>query len=318
MARNNMSMCKARTNPDDEFYTHLEDIENEVKHYKQFLEGAIITCPCGESWKTKFCEYLRDNRLEFKWKELRLIGYNTENPAQALIIKNDLENENLVEGDVESYTLRGNGDFRNDHTKVLIGGGTLEYEENGVPASIEVEKADIVIDNPPFSLFREFVKQCMDLGVELLIIGNKNAMKYKEIFPYFQSGEMCWGYTSPADFTQPEGHKKKAMAGLTRWFTTLPIRKRDFTLDTGITFKMGTNRGFYQEIDNVVDENGKKALCVNKTNQIPMDYEGVMGVPITYMDYHSPSQFKIVGVEPCPIVDGKKIYSRLLIQKIVK
>lgn len=313
MARNNKSMCKARTNPDDEFYTHLEDIEMELKHYKEFFKDAIITCPCGESQQTMFYKYFMSNRIAWGWKELRVIGYNTKDPAHVIIVKNNMEEENPEYIDI---TLRGNGDFRNEDTKIIIGGGTLVYEDNGVTKEIVLEKSDIVVDNPPFSLFREFVKLVMDLGVELLIIGNKNAMKYKEIFPYFQSEKMCWGYNSPADFTQPEGHKKKAMAGLTRWFTTLPIRKRERTIDTGLTYKKGMERGFYQEIDNVVDAAGNKALCVNKTNQIPMDYKGVMGVPITYTDYHSPKQFKIVGVEPCPVVEGKKIYSRLLIQKI--
>lgn len=296
MAKKNSNLHSAKAAKNDEFYTRLEDIENEVRYYKEHFKGKILLCPCDESEHTNFYKHFMLNIEEYGWKKLICVGYRENRAAEVHIVTVD-ENGNEIE---ENVTLMGNGDFRNEETQKFF------------------DECDVVVTNPPFSLFREFVDLIMNKGKKFLIIGNKNALTFKEFFPLVRDNKVWLGYTSPSKFYQLSCDEVKNMTGLTRWFTNLPIPKREVVLDTGIDFEYGLKKGWYKKYDNY------DVINVDKTNQIPMDYDGIMGVPITYIDKHNPNQFEILGIansaryighECLTIINGKKIYNRILIRK---
>lgn len=190
----------------------------------------------------------------------------------------------------------GSGDFRSSYCKELL------------------DECDIVVTNPPFSLFREFIAWIMEANKKFLIIGNKNAIAYKEFFPLLKEDKVWIGYNSPNEFRTPDGKTKK-LNGLTRWFTNLDITKRH----EDIILTKNYNPDEYPKYDNY------DAINVDKVTEIPCDYDGVMGVPITFMDKYNPDQFEVVGldryVEDNPHyghrfkVNGKETYARILIRK---
>lgn len=176
---------------------------------------------------------------------------------------------NLFEsGENELTELEGDGDFRSEECLALL------------------EEADVVVTNPPFSLFREYVATLMEYGKKFVIVGNKNAITYKEIFPLLKDDKVWLGCLSPCEFFTPEGMTKK-INGLTRWFTNLDIRKRHEELI--LVKKYAGHEDEYPKYDNY------DAIEVSKVVNIPLDYAGVMGVPITFLDKYSPDQFEIVG-----------------------
>ena len=195
----------------------------------------------------------------------------------------------------------GNGDFRS-------------------PECIEILKeCDIVCTNPPFSLFREFVNIIMTHGKQCLIIGNKNAFIYKEIFKMIKENKIWLGYTQPKDFRIEDGSTTKKINGLARWFTNLTVNKSNEELILTKTY----NAIDYPKYDNY------DAIEVSKVVNIPKDYDGVMGVPITFIDKYNPNQFEILGcsksygcpkgwdtnINMIPVVNGKQKYMRILIRR---
>ena len=206
--------------------------------------------------------------------------------------------------------MEGDGDFRSEECLALL------------------DEADIVVTNPPFSLFREYVAVLMEHKKKFVIVGNKNAITYKEIFPLLKNDVVWLGCESPCEFFTPEGMTKK-VNGLTRWFTNLDIKKRHEELI--LVKKYAGHEDEYPKYDNY------DAIEVSKVADIPLDYDGVMGVPITFLDKYSPDQFEIVGMAAgntratgfyfdvpykphpedrggCGIVNGKRVYARYLIR----
>ena len=195
----------------------------------------------------------------------------------------------------------GNGDFRS-------------------PECIEILKeCDIVCTNPPFSLFREFVDTIMSHNKLCLIIGNKNAFTYKEIFKMIKENKIWLGYTQPKDFRIEDGSTTKKINGLARWFTNLTVNKNNEELVLTKTY----NPIDYPKYDNY------DAIEVSKVVNIPKDYDGIMGVPITFIDKYNPTQFEILGcsksygrpkewdtkINMIPVVNGKEKYMRILIRR---
>nr|WP_270972020.1 adenine-specific methyltransferase EcoRI family protein [Campylobacter upsaliensis] len=185
--------------------------------------------------------------------------------------------------------------------------------------------ADIVVTNPPFSLFREYVAQLVEYDKKFLIIGNKNAITYKETFSLIKENKIWLGITSANVFLKPNENRTgfiltKQVNGLTRWFSNLTHKKRNEILETIASYKKNPEQ--YPKYDNY------DAINVDKTIEIPLDYDGVMGVPITFLDKHNPKQFEIVakmtttGIDEFnfgyPYINGKKIYARILIRKIAE
>lgn len=260
----NGNLHKAKNAKNDKFYTQLTDIEKELMHYKDHFKDKVVYCNCDDPTFSNFWVYFHLNFEHLGLKKLIATFYHIGCSVYAAEYTGGNDN------DCNTYTrilLNGNGDFRSEECIEIL------------------KRSDIVVTNPPFSLFREYVAQLMEYEKEFLIIGNKNSITYKEFFPLLKDNKVWIGYESPAEFGTPEGITKK-INGLSRWFTNLDIKKRHEKL---ILWKNYTSEEFptYDNYD---------AINVDKVTDIPCDYDGVMGVPITFMDKYNPEQFEIIGL----------------------
>lgn len=321
MAKNN-NLHKAKTAKNDEFYTQLTDIEKELSHYRAHFKDKIILCNCDDPTWSEFWRYFHLNFEFFGLKKLISTHYSATELTYKLEYTGG--NDTNIEDGIKTNLLQ-NGDFRSDECIELL------------------KQADIVVTNPPFSLFREYVAQLMAYDKKFIVVGNKNSITYKEIFPLLKNNQIWIGFNSPVEFKTPEGITNK-INGLSRWFTNLDIIKRHEKLilwqryydDNGDKSADADTR--YPKYDNY------DAINVDKVADIPVDYDGVMGVPITFMDKHNPEQFEILGItqrndDPyklkkynkteyknandlnagaCIIINNKpkSIYARILIQRI--
>ena len=336
MATRNLD--KAKVAKKDEFYTQLADIENELKHYRQHFRGKVILCNCDDPYESNFFKYFANNFNAFGLKKLIATCYNgspitgQELPLFAI---DEEGTEKKVAYKVEITEVRDmNGDGRvdladvrhllqNDRNVLSV------LKENGDFRSREcielLKEADIVVTNPPFSLFREYVAQLMKYEKKFIIIGPYNAITYKEIFPLIKDNKIWIGYgfkAGNAFFRIPEGRGAEYVEGVFNaethlvkfrnctWFTNLEIPKRHEEL---ILFQTYSEEK-YPKYDNY------DAINVNATNDIPVDYDGAMGVPITFLDKYNPEQFEIIRFrkgndEKDLSVNGKCPYFRILIKK---
>ena len=309
---NNLHTAKATKN--DEFYTQLEDIENELKYYKDYFKGKVVYCNCDgflNEEKSNFFVYFSLNYEFLGLKGLICTKYNPNGKGKKYEYYGDLNGNNYPdEEEIFTSDLEGDGDFRSEECIELL------------------KKCDIVCTNPPFSLFRQYVAQLFEYNKDFLIIGNVNAISYKEIFPLIKENKMWLGVLANGrnfSFVVNEdydgknvfyknGIKYASVSAI--WFTNLDHKKRHEEL---LLYKK-YNTEEYPKYDNY------DAIEVGKTKDIPMDYEGVMGVPITFLDKYCPEQFEIVGldryVEDNPNyghrfnLNGKEMYARLLIKRI--
>ena len=272
------NLHKAKQNKKDEFYTQLSDIERELGHYKEHFKDKVVLCNCDDPRISNFFHYFSYNFEYLGLKKLIATCYKGQN--MDLFTKNDSEQAIYLEylGDKNSNKipdaeeigikhLKGDGDFRSDECIELL------------------KEADIVVTNPPFSLFREYVAQLMEYDKKFLIIGNQNAITYKEIFKLIKENKVWWGHDCVRWFQTPENMLSEGARS--RWFTNLEIKKRHEDLILYKTYKGNENE--YLMYDNY------NAINVDKTKEIPIDYQGAMGVPITFMDKYNPEQFEILG-----------------------
>ena len=305
----NTNLCNAKKAKNDEFYTRYEDIEAEVMKYRKQFRDKVVYLPCDDpaEKKSEFWSFFVANFESFGLKKLIATHYEENGQAYKIWIDrdNDLNGDGWIDdGDAIQEDLVGNGDFRS-------------------PECIEILKeCDIVCTNPPFSLFREFVNVIMTHGKRCLIIGSQNAFTYKEIFPLIKDNKLWTGYNMVKKFIQPDGSIKTF--GNICWFTNLTTNKRN---DEMVLTKS------YNLIDYPKYEN-YEAIEVNKLVNIPKDYNGVMGVPITFIDKYNPEQFEILGhtsssdkspeVEALRtdpnhrnrgLINGKEKYDRILIRR---
>ncbi len=247
-------------------------------HYKEHFKGKVVYSNCDDPRVSNFFHYFSHNFEKLNLKKLTATCY--KNKEMDLFSKNDSEQAIYLEyfGDKNGNSVP---DPEEIGIKYLEGDGDFRSEE-----SIELLKeADIVVTNPPFSLFREYVAQLMEYGKTFLIIGNKNSITYKEMFKLIKENKVWLGHASPSDFLNANGNLSGKMTGLTRWFTNLDIPKRHEDLILYKTY----NPEEYPTYDNY------DAINVDKVKDIPLDYKGVIGVPITFLDKHNPEQFEIVG-----------------------
>ena len=294
----NYNLHKAHKAKNDEFYTKLTDIDNELQHYKDIFAGKIIYCDCDNPTKSNFVKwfYMRFNILHLK--RIIVTAFNSvgcgiywdSDFATADPKSIDISKE--IEKDVRK--LNGNGDFRSNECIELL------------------KQADIVVTNPPFSLFREYIKVLMDNNKEFLIIGNMNALKYKDIFPYIKENKikMGYGFNKVMEFDVPDTYQSKN--GVVKvpaicWYTTLQISKYHENM---VLFRK-YNPEAYPRYDNY------DAINVDKTCDIPYDYDGAMGVPISFMQKYNPNQFDIID-NLNPIVNGVSKYQRIIIKNKYK
>lgn len=323
----NGNLHKAKREKNDEFYTRLPDIVNELKHYKDHFKDKVVYCPCDKAFnlgRSNFVQFFIEHFLDWGIKKLVATQYNEEGRGWKWVVERGDVNGNgyIDESEIDTYQLIGNGDFASDECKKIMA------------------ECDIVVTNPPFSLFRPFVAQIMDLGKKFLIIGNKNAITFKEIFPLIKDNKMWLGYTVPEDFDQPEGFEKKSLKGLTRWFTNLMHDKRKEGIYCPQRY-VGREDKYpvYDNYDAIeIGHYTKNGKWEGSLDELPYDYYGIMGVPITLLSSYNPEQFEIVGMAAgnsavnnfginagytrnrndrggCPVINGKRMYARLLVRR---
>ncbi len=326
----NKNLHSAKNSKKDEFYTQLSDIERELKHYKKHFENKVVYCNCDDPRISNFFHYFSYNFEKlglkklittcYKSKQMDLFSQNDSMEAIYLEYEGDKNGNNVP--DIEEIgikALNGDGDFRSDESIELL------------------KQADIVVTNPPFSLFREYVAQLIEYEKEFIIIGSFNAVTYKDIFQIIKENKMWLGHGfkgGNAYFKTTHSTEEFAKGvydentGLVKfrnvvWYTNLDIAKRDEDL---ILYK-NFNLEEYPKYDNY------NAINVSKTKDIPIDYDGVMGVPITFLDKHNPQQFDILGMSASagyskevvgipflgekdarPLLNGKNTYARIFIK----
>ena len=357
MAGNN-DLIKAGRNKKDEFYTQLADIEIEMKHYRKHFKDKVVFCNCDDPYESNFFKYFAMNFNYLGLKKLfatcymgsPLIGeqfeqislfdilHSEENAPKKFPYKIeitevvDVNEDGAVDLTDVEYLLRN----KNNVLTLLNGDGDFRSEE-----CIEILKhADIVVTNPPFSLFREYVSQLFQYKKHFIIIGNLNALTYKEIFPLIRDNKMWMGYSIhsgdrefrvPADYPlnaashriDEKGNKYIRVKGV-RWFTNLDYIERHKDLELWKKYLPKE----YPKYDNY------DAINVDKTAEIPEDYFGVMGVPITFLDKYNPEQFEILGMaasagyrkeivgiefigekDARPLINNKNTYARVFIRR---
>lgn len=258
----NANLHKAKDAKNDEFYTQLTDVSKELKHYKQHFKDKIVFCNCDDPTWSAFWKYFHLNFETLGLKKLISTHYDKNEPTYKMEYTGG--NDNDIEVGVKT-PLEGNGDFRNQECLDLL------------------DECDIVVTNPPFSLAREYLACLVEHGKKFLIIGDMNWITYKEVFPLLKSNSIWLGNCSVKEFVQPDGTIKKF--GNKLWFTNLDHKKRHEKL---ILWK-NYNSEEYPTYDNY------DAINVDKVTDIPVDYNGVMGVPITFLDKYNPEQFEILG-----------------------
>lgn len=282
----NKNLHKASKAKKDEFYTQLIDIEKELKHYKDQFRGKVVFCNCDDPRESNFVKYFSMNFEHLGLKKLIATHYKGAN-----LFSNEKPYKLEYTGDKNGNRMPDPDEF----TTEMIGDGDFRSAE-----SIELlEEADIVITNPPFSLFREYVAQLMEYDKKFLIIGNTNSMTYREIFKLFKNNTIRTGYTNfnvgmffivPNDWELfhhiDENGKKIARVSTSCWFTNLEVAKHK----ENITLYKKYTYGEYQKYENY------DAINVDKVSEVPLDYGGAMGVPITFIDKHNPEQFDIIGL----------------------
>lgn len=306
----NSSLRKADGAKNDEFYTQLSDIENELRHYKEQFKDKIILCNCDDPYESNFFKYFAMNFNFLGLKKLIATSYDDSPVAytQLSFIGNDktIQNSNrkaykIEISEVDDYNGDGAIDLsdveyllknKENTLSLLKGNGDFRSEE-----CIELLKqADIVVTNPPFSLFRDYVAQLIMYDKKFIIIGNQNAITYKEIFHLLKTNKIWLGYKSgaqeffvPMTFEKDNTYinangKRIAKFGNICWFTNLDTTKRH----EDITLYKSYNSTDYTKYDNY------PAINIDKVIEIPFDYLGCMGVPITFLDKYNPEQFEII------------------------
>lgn len=304
----NKNLNAAKASKKDEFYTQLADIEKEVKHYKPHFKGKTVLCNCDDPRESNFFHYFSYNFEQLGLKKLIATCYKNQNAD--LFTENKSETAVYLEyyGDKDGNRvpdpeeiginpLKGDGDFRSKECIKLL------------------QQADIVVTNPPFSLFREYVAQLIEYEKQFLIIGHQNAIIYKEVFKFIKDnklwlgvdnyGTKWFGVKDHYDITTEsrkkiENGKKYFSMGSIVWFTNIDNAKRHEDL---ILFKK-YNEQEYPKYDNY------DAIEVTKVAEIPKDFKGVMGVPITFLDKYNPEQFDIVGSNRGIDQDPDGVYGR--------
>ncbi len=303
----NRSLHKAKNSKKDEFYTQLSDISKELKHYKKHFKGKVVYCNCDDPRVSNFFHYFSHNfeKLGLKklittcYKSQQMDGFSQNDSEKAIYLEYDGDRNGNNIPDPEEIGIKhleSDGDFRSTESIELL------------------KQADIVVTNPPFSLFRRYIAQLVDYDKKFLIVGNQNATTYKEVFPLIKNNKIWLGHRSGdmafqvPDYYEPrdtrywvddDGQKWRSM-GNACWFTNLDLKKRHEDL---ILYRKYTPEE-YPTYDNY------DAINVNKTKDIPVDYEGVMGVPITFLDKHNPDQFEIVGIAKTWFGAASKTYPK--------
>ncbi len=328
----NKDLRKAKKSKKDEFYTQLTDIEREINHYRKHFKDKVVLCNCDDPRVSNFFHYFSYNFEKLGLKKLITTCYKSQDvdlfsehdTEKAVYLEyNGDKNDNNVPDpeEIGIKHLKGDGDFRSQESIDLL------------------KQADIVVTNPPFSLFREYVAQLIEYDKKFVIIGNLNALTYKETFKLIKENKIWFGHSihsGDREFGVPKDYPLNAASSRidengnkflrvkdVRWFTNLDYEERHLDF---ILFKKYSSEE-YPTYDNY------DAINVDVTKKIPEDYDGAMGVPITFMDKYSPDQFEILGMassagynaevvgipflgtkDARPLINGKNTYARIFIK----
>ena len=304
----NTNLRTAKKSKNDEFYTQYTDIEKEMRYYKDFFKGKVVYCNCDDARESNFFKYFSLNFEFLGLKKLIATGYKADGKGVVLVYEGDKNGNRRVDNEeIIVNELNGDGDFRSEEC--------IEY----------LKQADVVVTNPPFSLFRQYVKQLMDYNKKFIIIGNTNVATYKEIFPYIKNNQLWVGVTNynvgmhfylPDNYEDykliDENGKKIGRVSTSCWWTNIENKRRNEPIDL---YKKHSFEDYpkYANYD---------AIEVSRVDEIPMDYDGVMGVPITFLFKYNPNQFEIIAlgnsrenftpnkdyIKPIKVLkDGKKV-----------
>ena len=302
----NRSLHAAKAIKQDEFYTQVSDIEKELRHYTKHFKGKTVLCNCDDPRVSNFFHYFSHNFEKLRLKKLittcyknnsaDLFSTHTCERGKYLVYEGDKDGDRKPGPDETAICdLNGDGDFRSDECVALL------------------KEADIVVTNPPFSLFRQYIEQLIEHKKKFLIIGNHNAITYKGIFELIRDGKVWMGYSIPSAFRVPDHYEMRSVRswrdkdgnnwrslGNACWFTNLDMAKRYEDLILFKRFKQSE----YPRYDNY------DAIEVSRVENIPEDFDGVMGVPVTFLDKHNPNQFEILGSNRGVEQDPKGVYGR--------
>ena len=317
MSSKNSNLHSAKKAKNDEFYTQLTDVSEELRHYKKHFKGKTVFCNCDDPTWSAFWKYFHLNFEVLGLKKLISTHYDKDKPTYKMVYEGGDDND--IEVGVKT-PLQGNGDFRNQECIELL------------------NESDIVVTNPPFSLFREYVAQLMKNEKKFIIWGNNNAITYKEFFPLLKDNKVWLGYLSNKTciFRVGENYRfddkitskindgyKYGKVPAISVFTNLDIKKRHEKL---VLWKTYTPEE-YPKYDNY------NVINVNKVAEIPDDYDGIIGVPITFLDKYNPEQFEIIDARDYAInvkqrgkntllikdldsaINGKPTYARIAIRR---
>lgn len=295
----NKQLNNARIVKDDEYFTKLTDIESELQHYKDSFKNKIIYCNADNPKTSNFWKYFVNNFNELKLK-LVICTFYTKDYTSYITTYDGIN--------IKSKKLNGNGDFRS------------------VECIKTLQVSDIIVTNPPFSLFYEYFNTLIRYDKKFIIIGNKNAVTNKNVFPLIKDNKVWLGYTRPNVFDTPNGETLKVQ-GLCRWFTNIDIPRR--------YEKLITERHFADKHYDTYDVL-PEVINVKRIRDIPIDYNGLMAVPITFIDSYNPEQFEIIDVLNrhtifntlgandrslkmgrlhCCSINGVQTYKRIIIRK---
>jgi hypothetical protein len=294
MANENNALSAAKRNKQDEFYTQLVDVEEELRHYRKHFKGKVVYCNCDDPYVSAFSEYFTKNFAFLGLKKLITTCYK----SQRLDLFSEVDSEQAIKleytggaannlptlDDIGVTALEGDGDFRSEECVEIL------------------NEADIVVTNPPFSLFREHISQLIEHNMEFIVLGNQGAITYKEVFPLIKENKLWLGvkngdmsfkvpehYESRATrYWQDESGQKWRSFGNMCWYTNLDHKRRH---EEVILVQQ-----YYGNEDSYLNYDNYEAIEISKIQNIPSDYDGVMGVPITFLNKYNPDQFEIVGI----------------------
>lgn len=319
------NMLKAKKVKNDEFYTRFQDISDELVHYKDFFRGKSVYCPCDKAFNIGRSEFFNFFLRVFDdWGIKKIVSTqycpNGDKRGYMWVVENtDGLSCEIDESDIDTYLLDGDGSFES-------------------PECVEIMRScDIVVTNPPFSLFRKFVSQIIDLGKQFVLIGNENSITYKDFFPYIKDNKVWLGYNHVKSFKttlkEVSDSKKQYMEdgcvyqkfGNICWFTNIRHKKRtEEEIDLYVKYSEETHPKYdeYDAIDCGRLVNGEWQGCLA---MIPCDYYGKIGVPITFLNAYNPNQFEIINLDRYLddnphygrrfSINGKETYARIIIKR---
>lgn len=303
-----MSICKgnkgkneSKFNSKRDHYTSFDEIRAEMQDYKAHFKGKVVVCPCNDGRKSNFYRYFALNFKALELKKLITTTFDISDPSSK---GTKIE---ITDCGMSETKLQGNGDFRSDEVRQIIASG------------------DIIVTNPPFSLFRDLIEIVEKQGKEFLIVGGTYSITYKKIFELYKKGKIWLGNHQVNIFTRPDGSKKR-FSNIS-WFTNLKSTKHQDGVR--LTQKYKGNEDKYPQYDNY------KIIEVKNYKDIPIDYDGVIGVPLTFFLRHNPAQFKILGCDfeikekypelvkqdyaqintKSAVLNGQELFTRIIIQR---